>query len=517
MSYRVIVPCAGVGSRLGDLCDDINKTLVPIANRPIISYIVEKFDKNVEIVIALGHKGSLVKDFLELAYPERRFIFVVVDNFDGQGSSLGYSLLKCKDHLQCPFVFFTNDAIILDEIPSPNRNWVGYSDVAAGNDYRSIVFDSWNGFLASSISEKRENPDNPSYIGVCGIKDYAAFWSSMVADRDGGKTGEICGLKPLFAIGVDAIGLRWLDTGTPSAIEAANGELTGRDDPNILPKKSECIWFCNDKVIKFSTDSDFISKRVLRARLLDGYCPQIIGNRKNMYCYPKIPGEVLSSVMSVPIFRRLLSHLEGFWDRPNSPPDGFRSSCKRFYMDKTYERVELFFRRFPDYGDRLAINGETVDETRVILDQVDWDYLSDGDPVRFHGDLHFENLILSDDGTFHMIDWREDFGGQMEYGDIYYDLAKVLHGIIVSHLVIFNDLYTFSSSDTNINFEFMRRSILVDCEKFFNKYLDLHGYDRRKVRMITSLIFINIAPLHHDPYSRMLFSLGKTMLLKELV
>ena len=37
-------------------------------------------------------------------------------------------------------------------------------------------------------------------------------------------------------------------------------------------------------------------------------------------------------------------------------------------------------------------------------------------------------------------------------------------------------------------------------------------YDLTKVRLITALIYLNIAPLHHKPYSFFLFQLGKYLL-----
>ena len=75
MSYRVVIPTAGTGSRLNGLTKYINKSLVGISNRPAISHLIEQFPDDCEFVIALGHKGNLVRDFLELAYPERTFFF----------------------------------------------------------------------------------------------------------------------------------------------------------------------------------------------------------------------------------------------------------------------------------------------------------------------------------------------------------------------------------------------------------------------------------------------------------
>ena len=82
MSYRVVIPTAGIGSRLGKLTQFINKSLVSISNRPTICHSIEQFPDDCEFVIALGHKGNLVREFLELAYPHRQFYFIEVNPFE---------------------------------------------------------------------------------------------------------------------------------------------------------------------------------------------------------------------------------------------------------------------------------------------------------------------------------------------------------------------------------------------------------------------------------------------------
>ena len=107
MSYRIVIPTAGIGSRLGDLTKYINKSLVSIAHRPTLSHSIEQFPDDCEFVIALGHKGHLVREFLEIAYPNRKFLFAEVDPYVGHGSGLGHSLLCCEgSYLQQPFLFF---------------------------------------------------------------------------------------------------------------------------------------------------------------------------------------------------------------------------------------------------------------------------------------------------------------------------------------------------------------------------------------------------------------------------
>ena len=103
--YKVLIASAGLGNRLKGMTKNINKALISVAHKPAISYIIEKFDVDIEIIIAVGYKADLIKDYISIAYPNRNITFVDVDKFEGEGSGLGYSIMKCEEHLQCPFIF----------------------------------------------------------------------------------------------------------------------------------------------------------------------------------------------------------------------------------------------------------------------------------------------------------------------------------------------------------------------------------------------------------------------------
>ena len=70
MNYAVFIPVAGLGTRLKSLTKNLNKCLIDINNTPNISHIINNFNKNVDFVIAIGHKGELVKEYLKLTYPK---------------------------------------------------------------------------------------------------------------------------------------------------------------------------------------------------------------------------------------------------------------------------------------------------------------------------------------------------------------------------------------------------------------------------------------------------------------
>ena len=91
--YKVFIPSAGLGTRLGDFSKNLNKALVAVDNRPVISHVIEKFPKHIEIVVALGHKSDTLKQYLSIAHSDRNITFVQISNYCQPGSGLGLSLI----------------------------------------------------------------------------------------------------------------------------------------------------------------------------------------------------------------------------------------------------------------------------------------------------------------------------------------------------------------------------------------------------------------------------------------
>lgn len=520
MSWRVCIPTAGTGSRLGELTRYVNKSLVSIANRPTLCHLIEQFPEDAEFVIALGHKGHLVREFVELAYPQRTFFFVDVEPFEGPGSGLGLSLLACKPHLQQPFVFISCDTLVDEAIPAPATNWMAHAEGVDLAPYRTLQVEAGS---VTAICEKgigRPDTHKP-YIGLAGIHDHEAFWAAMDQGGDEAiQTGEAHGLRALVSRGIAARGFTWHDTGNPAALERARESRREPGEPNILEKANEAIWFIGDQVIKFSDDVKFIANRVKRVEQLKGFVPEVTGSRPHMYRYGKVQGHVLSEVVNLPLFQRLLTHSQAFWTRHEldaAALERHRQVCDRFYREKTLERVQLFYANFGRCDGTQSINGVTMPTLSSLLQSVDWAWLAEGLPGRFHGDFHFENILWNaGEQRFTFLDWRQDFGGDLVTGDIYYDLAKLLHGLIISHELIARDRFDVAWADDEIRFDFHRKQVLVECERHFGSWLEANGYDRKKVWVLTALVYLNIAALHHHPYSLLLYALGKSMLSKEL-
>ena len=64
-----------------NLTKNLNKSLITLNDKPVISHIIDKFKENTEFVIPLGFDGKKVKEYLSLAYPKKKFFFVKIKKF----------------------------------------------------------------------------------------------------------------------------------------------------------------------------------------------------------------------------------------------------------------------------------------------------------------------------------------------------------------------------------------------------------------------------------------------------
>ena len=520
MSYKVFIPTAGIGSRLGSLTKSINKSLVSVDNKPIISHIFNFFPDETEYVIALGYKGDLVKEYLDNVYPQKNIDFVFIKNFIGENSGLGHTLLSSAHLLQEPFIFISCDTLVSNNIPKPDHDWIAFANNSSIEDYRTVQIDS---NFVKSFKEKgfgNKGIDYP-YIGLCGINNYVAFWDGMQnAKINNEEIGEVSGLIKLLENGLKCYEMSWLDTGNIEGLKIAKNRYKTKNSPVILEKENEAIWFVNNKVVKFSTNRDFIKNRVLRAKEIYDYVPKIIKSSKHMYLYEREEGDVFSKSSNLPLFKKLLEESKIFWQKKKLDKNlkiEFQNKCLTFYRDKTLSRLKKFFKDFDKKDNKQIINGEKVSRMDDLIKKIDWNYLSDGLPARYHGDFHFENILWNNKkNKFIFLDWRQDFGGDLAYGDLYYDFAKLLHGLIVSHKIIEENQYSIHWDSNVIEFELKRFHRDVEFENYFNIWINENNYDLKKVRILTSLIYLNIAALHHKPYNYLLFALGKLMLQRQL-
>jgi dTDP-glucose pyrophosphorylase len=517
---KVLITTSGTGSRLGEITRHTNKSLVRVGKKPAISYIVDLYPRDTEFVVTVGHKGDHVKDFLGLAHGNRKFIFVRVDKYEGEGTSLGYSMLQAEKFLQTPFVFHACDTIVEGvNIPSLDHNWS--MGIKLDNYEQYTSFDVGENGRIVRFNNKGIN-GNLGHIGLIGVKDYSKYWEHLnklyTKNPNNSSLNDTATLSEMISAGIPIKGYEiknWLDIGNTKSLAEARKKISDKFDN--LDKVDESLFFFDDFVVKFFSDEKKIENRLARGKLFGNLAPKTLDVRKNFYKYKYVLGETYSEVANAINFESFLVWSKNnLWKKVNIvSKEKFKNVCRDFYETKTKERIQkmLSLRGIKDSPN--IINGYRVPSTKSLLAKIDFAKLANGVQTRFHGDYILENIIKTEKG-YSLLDWRQDFGGLLESGDMYYDLGKLAHNLVVNHDVISKNLYSIKITKEDIVCDIMRKNNLVECELIMDKFLKKQKLDVRKVKILRALIWLNMSPLHHEPFNLFLYYFGKLSLWKAL-
>ncbi|MEK7227483.1 MAG: hypothetical protein AAB641_01150 [Patescibacteria group bacterium] len=521
--YKVCILAAGAGAAMDHLSEHVNRAVLPVNNKAVISYIVEKFPKGTEFVVAVGHKKETVIDYLKLAHPERKFTFVVIKKFTGPGTGPGASLLTCRKYLQSPFVFSTADTIVTEDIPAPEVNWMGIAPVRDTEHYCTIKIRNNSIY---QLDDKVKTDNHFAFIGLAGVKDHKDFFRALELDKKA-IAGEIQvsnGFKALIEKHLVPVGFTWFDTGHLENYIETNKNFSGEAKFDFS-KSNEFLYFVNGRVIKFFADKSITDKRHVRAKNgLRGLTPKIEARRGHFYSYKRVEGHTLYSILNASLAGEFLlwakKHLWKKLKLSKKQQKAFQEAVVKFYKHKTEERVAAFEKK-KNQKEAVLINGAKVPSTKELLKKIDWEHLTHGEPVNFHGDLQFDNILVNPKarnakGKFILLDWRHEFGGMIEAGDLYYDLAKLYGGMVISYPLIKEGMFSANTDGKEAFYHYFVKNDLIEAREHYEEFLLANGYDLKKVKILTAIIFLNMAPLHNAPFDEMLSHMGRKMLHKTL-
>ena len=522
--YKVCITAAGRGTRVS-AARGTNKALLPVGHRAVLSRILDRVSPEAEVVIALGYEGQQIRDFLRLTAAGRRFTFVEVPDYDGPESGPGASLLRCRPHLNCPFLLFACDTLIASDVPEPAADWIGVSLV---NDPRSFLLAEIQDSHVTRFFDKcakeqlptEMSPPYSAFIGLAGIHNHEWFWNTLNQEVSlvAGERQVAAGFKGLLKSGLTAQNFVWHDTGTDEGLWAAEEHYR---TTSWLAKPAESIFFEGERVVKYFADASRARRRAERAVALSEVMPPNVEARGHFLAYDYVPGRLISECVDDCVFKSFVARAsETVW-RPlrldAAQATAFVEASDRFYRVKTHERVSAFLQDYPGFDAPVSVNGVELPAVTEALAGVNWVGLAEGVPVPFHGDPQPENILVREDGQFVMLDWRDDFGGLTRHGDLYYDLAKVHHALIVSGEMIRAGHFTVAVDGHQVVLRILLREHLIRFLRVFEREVKQAGWDLDHVRLASALTYLNIAPLHHHPYDQFLFYFGRLMLHQQAI
>ena len=254
---KVVIPMAGLGTRLRPQTWSKPKQLVSVAGKTVLDHVLDSLsslpaDWDIELINIVGYLGDQIEEHLRANYPNLKSHFIVQENPLGQS----HAIKLAEEYLQGPMLIVFADTLIQSDLsfladepaeavawvrPVPDPRRFGVAELGE------------NGWVKRLIEKPQDVTNNLAVVGFYYFKDSQALVSAIDEQirRDLQLKGEFYladainimlekGLK-MHTQQVDV----WLDAGTPEALLETNRYLLehGKDNSAEASLAPGCGYF----------------------------------------------------------------------------------------------------------------------------------------------------------------------------------------------------------------------------------------------------------------------------------
>lgn len=242
---KALIAAGGRSTRMRPITHTINKHLIPLANRPMLEYVIEKLvDADIRDIIINVNPGELETMRAAFGDGERWNAKITYVEQTGGAKGIAHAVANAEPHLRGgPFVFFLGDNIMVGSIRNMRERYereafdcmVALSRVADPRRFGVPEFDP-DGTLRRAI-EKPQDP--PSPFAITGIyffneRYFDAFKTISPSARGEYEiTDMITWYIEHGRVGHEEITGWWKDTGTPDALLEGNALLLDEMEEDV--------------------------------------------------------------------------------------------------------------------------------------------------------------------------------------------------------------------------------------------------------------------------------------------
>jgi len=513
-----IIPAAGRGSRMLSLTENCAKSMIPVANKPLIAHLLDQLIENKmeDVFIVVGYQKDSIINYVDTFY-KRKLNITYIEQTELLG--LGYAIYlanKQIDVLKYDSVFIMlGDAIFnTNEIFKFNYSYVACKYVNDFSRWCIAVKDS-NNYLEELLDKPKDEPkDKLALIGAYYFDDIDLYLRSVNKAIDSGiKIRNEFQISTAIENYLKEKRIKTLILGEDDWFDFGELSEYNRNKKKFNQSRffNNICYGDNDTVFKSSSNYHKIQKEIMwylaLPKHLRKYCPSLVEYNLNdalasyatEYCVGNSLQEMwLYNNLSFEDWSRILYKI--FEMITNFKSNSIKSqitvqkiiprfNLKIFLEKQLKERVSLN----ELFENDIIINGINYDVNNLLSNLKEFD-ISDNECQICHGDLVFSNIIYNSSlDSIKVIDPRGDFCGNILYGDIRYDIAKLAQCIIGDYDYIVNDLFILDDNGYKIYKEDNDKQ-----QKLFDLLIKESGCDRKEILFITAIQFITMIPLHAE-------------------
>lgn len=187
-----IIPVAGAGKNLRPLTYTQPKPLIPVAGKPIISFIIDDlYDAGVkDFVFIIGYLGEKIKNYITENYPKLNTTFINQEN--RLGSAHAIHLAKDVVDKDEDLVIFFGDTILnfdLKKVLKSPHNSIGVKKVSDPRSF-GVVSIGPDGNVSNLVEKPNIPLSNLALVGFYKIKDTRLLFESIQNNLQSGVKSE---------------------------------------------------------------------------------------------------------------------------------------------------------------------------------------------------------------------------------------------------------------------------------------------------------------------------------------
>ena len=449
------------------------------------------------------------------------------------GYTVWYGLSNMKLEADDSLVINFADVIVFEKLPTPLEDICYYETESISSKW--TFFNEVNGEI-TDIYDKLEDfkriKSNNMFIGIFCIAHPNEFYEILDKKITGDYKENIDSLYSALReysqrFRFNMIRPReWFDIGHIDKYYDAQLAIKSRNFNHIVIDRSRGILTkCSDNkeklideikwYLKLPSDIEYIRPRIFRYSLRydDVYVSM------EYYAYHTLHELFLYGDLTeeqwINIFKRIHFILKDM-GRYTTEDVSVETALKDMYLHKTIKRMESLKQNnyLIDFDKSIFINGKNYLSLNNIMKKlpqiIEKNLLNTNKFCIIHGDMCFSNILIDPNYSFvKCIDPRGSFGSYDIYGDPRYEIAKLLHSIEGLYDYIIKDMYELKCNGNEIIYQVHKQeqecSILEVFQKVFSD--ELRGHDK-EIKLIESLLFISMIPLHTESRDRQLAMLA---------
>lgn len=570
---HVVIPAAGLGTRMRPLSNGLSKTLIPLNGRPILSWILDSISKlnaEIEDITVVTNDSGDIKRFIDTTYKGtniyNKLRCVVQDKtYNGPGGAIlsGVNSVE-KDG---GYLIWLGDTVCTyTDFEFGDNIFVATSAVDINTSNRwciPVEKDENVSFLNKPSRDEIQQYFFGSIDALIGIYYFPRYGNQFLLDQREyqNRTDEIqvSELIDNSGISVDivSVGNTWYDCGELDSFYESKARLLNlscreQSGLEVDPVLGTVKKYARNSAAatKLKSELEWYQNRKGNQRL---FIPKIIDNDSCSYTMELAPGNTLSDMfvyenVPVNVWKSILAKVVDIYHKHFAFGEGKNRvaanlidandvySClvDSFYINRTCMRLlknNMFYQSLGvDCDIQTCVNFITsfADEIKQQYKDQYKKYETSGNKeyyprniiridnksetfcANIHGDFHLGNILFDSlTGKFTFLDPR---GGTMwsDYVDSYYDMGKLYHDIYCGYMLIIRGMYT--NNNGTIAFSPYYQEVMDELVNYLDNYLETkYNYNPELIKKLAIIQVLTCIPFHMDDETRCKIFLTRAM------